>query len=1521
MLDNICVLFYNYYVQFCTKIVYLGCIDMIRRFEKIGKGISIKILLAVLMICVLSVTCFAADNAVEEGADSFYPAGIFSDNMVFQQNEPIVVWGNSDDEGKYVYGIFDGEVAKSQVVDKTWKLTFVPRGTSSKKYSLKIYGSPESNHAVFENCMIGDVWLVLGGGNVEYGFMEMSNHAEYVQGMKGDEPFSAYFVDSEDYRKLAYGGNTLIGGSKKWYTANHSMINNASALGVSLGIDLVHYGGNYLSIGIISLGFTGVNLSGFMSEEQVEKYGGSGDSSIVYNNFLSRLNNYPIKGVIMYLGESQANEKGNYAETLAAFIKEFRENRNQIDKTLPFYIIELPPCFDRIQTYPYNDWTFSDFGSIRAEIGSVPMMVDNCYICATSDTWNDRTFVNNLYPNNKSAIAKRLALMIGVNEWGFAGYDAVFAPTVKKVNKIDASGKVYELTYDYVVDGLKWNGEAGNGFNAAGKDGGYIDITAEITGKNTVRITANEPIYRIVYGSDTEAVFGEDTALCNSGNGPAAAFAYTVREIPEQKSENADDGVRSYYPAGIFSDNMVLQQDEPIVIWGTSPDEDQYVYAVFDGKTQKSVVKDGAWEITFPAKAASSKSFTLELYGSEESNRTVYQNIKIGDVWLVLGQDNVEYGFSEMSNYEEIEKELSGTEFVSTYFVDSENYRKLAFGGNPLIDGSGSWYTLSDPMKNNASAIGVGLGINIAKMNGESLPVGVISMGFVGASLSGFMPAELVEKYGGTGDNSILYNNFLSHINKYPIKGVVWYQGEANASYPEGYSEALSAFIKDYRAKKNKNLPFYLVELPPCFEKPLGSPVNDWTYADVGLVRTEIGAVPMLVDNCYVCVTSDTWNDREFADNLHPDNKADVAKRLASMICVNELGHDGRESVFAPTVKQVKKLNEEGTAYELVFDYVADGLKWNGEVGKGFNAVSEKFDCVEITAEITGKNTVKITGGNVIYEILYGNESETVFGEDASLCNYANLPAAAFVYKAVKRTDKKDEEQGVKSYYPAGIFSDNMILQQDEPIVVWGTSPDEGMYVYAAFDGEVGKSVVTDGKWEIRFPAKDASPATYTLEVYGSDKSNRTVYQNVKVGDVWLVLGQSNVEYRFGNMGNYEQIASTITGEENVSVFYINTIDYLKLATFGNNLLEGNKSWYDISHPNLVNSSALGLCTGLELIRVGDNYTPIGIVSMGFAGQELACFVPEELSATFSGYGDKSLVYNNFISHINNYPIRGVIWYQGEANAAYVAEYADGLTAFIERFREVRNQQNRDFPFYIIELPPCFDKYDWYEGNDWQYMDFGAVRAVTGRVPMNVKNCYICTTSDTWSSPDYVNNLHPDNKATIAQRLSLMICSNEWNFPGYDTIFSPTVESVTQVDTEGCIYDLKYKYTVDGLKWNGEPGAGFEAITKDWDFVDITVEIIDKDTVRITGNKPIWRITYGNKTTSVFGTHVTLCNSGNIPACAFEYDIGEPNFIPEPDYGNGIKITKKAAVMFVVLVAINVVGIVAVIVKRKKKKQ
>lgn len=119
---------------------------------------------------------------------------------------------------------------------------------------------------------------------------------------------------------------------------------------------------------------------------------------------------------------------------------------------------------------------------------------------------------------------------------------------------------------------------------------------------------------------------------------------------------------------------------------------------------------------------------------------------------------------------------------------------------------------------------------------------------------------------------TLLYNGGIAPLHKLPIKGVIWYQGEANENRAVEYEQLLKAMITDWRHKwNNPSMPFYIVQLANYLQEVKEPTDNKWAE----IRESQTNAAKM--DNVDVITTIDIGE----ANNIHPTNKMEVGKRLA----------------------------------------------------------------------------------------------------------------------------------------------------------------------------------------------------------------------------------------------------------------------------------------------------------------------------------------------------------------------------------------------------------------------------------------------------------------------------------------------------------------------------------------------------------------------------------------------------------------------------------------------------------------
>lgn len=116
-----------------------------------------------------------------------------------------------------------------------------------------------------------------------------------------------------------------------------------------------------------------------------------------------------------------------------------------------------------------------------------------------------------------------------------------------------------------------------------------------------------------------------------------------------------------------------------------------------------------------------------------------------------------------------------------------------------------------------------------------------------------------------------LYNAMIAPLTNYSVKGVIWYQGEANTSRALEYEKLFPAVIQDWRNHWQQNFPFLYVQLANFMQTKEQPSESNWAALRQAQLKT------LAVPNTGMAVAIDIgeWND------IHPLNKEDVGKRLA----------------------------------------------------------------------------------------------------------------------------------------------------------------------------------------------------------------------------------------------------------------------------------------------------------------------------------------------------------------------------------------------------------------------------------------------------------------------------------------------------------------------------------------------------------------------------------------------------------------------------------------------------------------
>lgn len=429
-----------------------------------------------------------------------------------------------------------------------------------------------------------------------------------------------------------------------------------------------------------------------------------------------------------------------------------------------------------------------------------------------------------------------------------------------------------------------------------------------------------------------------------------------------------------------------------------------------------------------------------------------------------------------------------------------------------------------------------------------------------------------------------------------------------------------------------------------------------------------------------------------------------------------------------------------------------------------------------------------------------------------------------------------------------GLFSNNMVLQRDVTVPVWGSAAP-GERVAVQFGGQAAM-VKADphGQWRVELAPMPAG-GPFELTVTGGN--NVITLRNVMVGDVWLCGGQSNMVYQLRQaLGSDELVAENLPGLRLVRV---------DAPVRGQPSAECHGGQWSENQPAAAAFSAVGYTFGRELHkRYG---VPIGLVQCAAGGSVAEAWTPREAMADNPvledmiqivdqaiadhqalldawperfdawleeadererrglsiprppGLGHDPRInpyrpagmYNGGIAPLTGFPIRGVVWYQGESNGSFAYQYRELLPALIQAWRSAWNQP--DMPFLIVQLPTYRPNQVKHDGSSW-----AELREAQLMTWQRLDNTGMAVTIDLGADPRQ-DSLHPPDKIPIGRRLALAARALVY---GEDIVHSGPIWKTARV--EGNKVHLTFTHTGSGLLVRGDTPRGFTIAGEDRQF-------------------------------------------------------------------------------------------------------
>lgn len=445
---------------------------------------------------------------------------LFADNMMFQQNKPISVFGQAG-EGQSVKvelfkdGVDEPVAAETVVSDATgnWKAELLKETGlkgSYDTYTLKVSGG--SVTYTYRNILIGEVWVAGGQSNMEYRIQHDVSNTEILESV--DEYIRIFYEPSLVYGNEADQPLTPDFSVRNSYwsaSTNIEPLKGASSLAFNFSKVLREE--LDVPVGYLNVSLGGTVIEAWMSREAIEgndtvktylqehnRYFDDNNwpqninrMSALYNQKIGALNGYNVAGTLWYQGESNL-----HSDDLEIYTEMLNLLHEDWSRVFGFEAGKMPFIFAHIAPHTYSvgghsqATTLAYFWEVVSDawanspdtMAQIP--VYDLPLTHYFTNLNGQPQSNGpIHPADKVPVGQRFAA--AALNLVYGGDEATSAPVYKSMEIV---GNKIRITFDMVGSGLKVkDGESTiHGFAIAGEDGIYVDAQAKIVGANVVEV-------------------------------------------------------------------------------------------------------------------------------------------------------------------------------------------------------------------------------------------------------------------------------------------------------------------------------------------------------------------------------------------------------------------------------------------------------------------------------------------------------------------------------------------------------------------------------------------------------------------------------------------------------------------------------------------------------------------------------------------------------------------------------------------------------------------------------------------------------------------------------------------------------------------------------------------------------------------------------------------------------------------------------------------------------------------------
>lgn len=323
------------------------------------------------------------------------------------------------------------------------------------------------------------------------------------------------------------------------------------------------------------------------------------------------------------------------------------------------------------------------------------------------------------------------------------------------------------------------------------------------------------------------------------------------------------------------------------------------------------------------------------------------------------------------------------------------------------------------------------------------------------------------------------------------------------------------------------------------------------------------------------------------------------------------------------------------------------------------------------------------------------------------------------------------------------LFTDHMVFAAGKPMRIFGTGLGK---VTVTFCGRRASAVGTGNGWDVELPAcEPGGPFELEIDLDG----RRTFLKDVCVGEVFLMAGQSNMQFV---LARSSVRPADYADEPLLRCFTVSRVE--PGVDF-----RSDEGWRPCARDEAGRWSTLAYLLGLERVRA--KQIPVGMVVCAQGASVLRSWLPESMCAEprfaidpkemhydfrspiYSQWNGPGFLYKRMFENLIPYSFSRAVWYQGESDTGPGAAryYGDMLVGMIGRWRS--DLKDAALPFTIVQIADLDARRD----DAWR-----GIQAVQATLPGKCEGVDVVRTADI----SCTNEIHPPDKLPLAKRISAL---------------------------------------------------------------------------------------------------------------------------------------------------------------------